>query len=108
MRNLNTDLSELTTIPQTNLEALCDKAIWCICDAVDENLIESNPITEISIGIGKLVIKVDDEGIKYKFIPSKQLESGVKKVVIDGENPLTKALESSIVSKIINAYKDLF
>ena len=49
-----------------------------------------------------------NDNIKYKFIPSKTLEKGVKSAVLEGKNVLTNELENALSSKIMNAHKDYF
>lgn len=108
MVNLSTDLSILTTIPKNTLDNLVDKSLWCICHTVEENLINHNEITEINIGLGTLLIKVEEGSIRYKFIPSPKLEESVRDTVVNKENPLIANVESTLASRIVNTYKDLF
>lgn len=106
--NLIKDLNILTTIPTASLDKLEDKVIWLICDNLTESIIKKEKIAEIDIAIGKLIIKIDEENIKYKFIPYKKLEENIKSVVVNGKNPLEIVIEENLSTKFINTYKDLF
>lgn len=106
--NLIKDLNILTTIPTASLDRLEDKVIWLICDNLTESIIKKEKIAEIDIAIGKLIIKIDEENIKYKFIPYKKLEENIKSVVVNGKNPLETVIEENLSTKFINTYKDLF
>lgn len=106
--NLIKDLNTLTTIPIASLDKLEDKIIWLICDSLTESIIKKEKMAEIDISIGKLIIKIDEENIKYKFIPYKKLEENIKSVVIDGKNPLEITIEENLSNKFMSTYKDLF
>lgn len=105
--NLIEDLSTLTTIPQEALNKLITKAIWCICDTIQESKLQNSTTTKINIGLGNLIIIDEDEQIKYKFIPNTELEDGVRDTLIEGKNPLSLTLEKTLVSKILKTYKDI-
>ena len=82
MQSLIEDLSVLTTIPTINLNQLAKKSNFCICNFVAESKLQNESLTSIDIGIGELQIFVENDNIKYKFIPSKALEKGVKSAVL--------------------------
>lgn len=106
MTNLINDISTLTTIPTKYLAKLNDKALVCICDSVEESLVAEQEITEINIGIGTLYIKLEGELCKYKFIPSNELQKAVKATILNRQSSLTHELETTLVNKIMNSYKD--
>ena len=106
MSNILTDLATLTTIPLASLERLSDLAMSCICHSVEESFIEGETITTIDIGIGKLGIKLENNTILYKFIPSIEFESNIKQTVLSGKSPLTLQVEATLKDKITKTYKD--
>lgn len=101
------NVSKLTTIPKDYLDKLIQKVIWCICDAIYESILNKQDVTEMDIGIGTLYILNNDKGIKFKYIPNKQVEEAVKDTIVDQENPVQLILEKRLVSKIVNTYKDI-
>lgn len=105
MYNLIEDLSELTTIQKTSLQALCDKAEMCISHSA--SLLEEGDVASIDIGIGDLHIGCIDGAIKYKFIPSTSLENSIAQA-LQGNSTLIQTCERALVSKITNTYKTLF
>ena len=105
--NTLNDLAILTTIPQATLVKLMDKIGWCICNSIEESNLNSDPITEIDLGIGKLVLNIEDNIVEYKFIPSTKLESNIIKTIKERKNPLINKLEASLADRIINTYKDM-
>lgn len=55
-----------------------------------------------------LTIHIEDDTIKYRFEPAPSFEDAIIHTVETGENPLTYELESSLVTRITKAQKDLF
>lgn len=108
MRDSLHDLSTITTIPYQTLQKLFEKLSWVICDAVQDSLMNKEDFASIDIGIGTVDISVSNDTVEYRFVPSKSLESSVIQTVEDKSNPLVKNIESSLVKRIVNTYKDLF
>lgn len=106
MYNLNEDLSALTTIPTSALNKLTDKAAICICNCVEESVLKEEKLTEINIGIGTLQLLLEGNDLKYRFIPSKNLEAELKATIVDKKNPLTVSVEEALVRKILVTYKN--
>ena len=102
------DLSVLTTVPVSNLKNLAEKEKLCICHKVFENELKGEPITHIDLEFGALYIMHEGDELKYKFIPSKALESDLKTTITTGKSPLIGKVEDTLKEKILNAYKDLF
>ena len=79
----------------------------CICHSVIENLLQKNPNTEIDIGIGVLHIRVEEDQVKYKFIPAKNLEENVAEAIQTKESPITLEVETALKERVEQAYKHL-
>lgn len=105
---LKKDLSTLTTINESTLSKLNDKVLWCINDIVEKSILNKDDTAEINLGLGTLIIKISNEEIKYKFIPSQDLEKSVTNTVVTERNELVSIMEETLVSKITNLYKDFF
>lgn len=101
------DLSKLTTIPKNSLAKLSNVAQKVIANDVYSTMIRSkDDVAEVNIGFGILYIGIKD-GIQYKFVPSPEFEDILKEVVNDRVDPLKIEIEETLVSRILNAYKDL-
>ena len=107
MINVISDVASLTSIPEKNLLKLVQKTLYCINDSVEESVLTNQDITELDIGIGKLLIKTEMDKISYRFIPSELLEQSLKETVINKKNLLTTNLESKTIGKITDMYKEL-
>jgi hypothetical protein len=105
--NLITDLSCITRLSEETLTALFIRAEECIGHCVFESVVDKENLTEIDIGIGTLYIKREDSQIKYKFIPSKNLEEKVTSTVRTRKSPLIKRGEKALKSRVERTYKDL-
>lgn len=106
--NLIDDLSTLTTIPSGTLNKLADKVSYIICNNLEESVLNSDNIMELNVGIGTLILSIEDNSLEYKFIPSQKLETSIVNTIKNKKNPLETTLEKSLVSRILNAYKDMF
>lgn len=108
MNNLIKDLSVLTTIPELNLQKLCNLSTECISHSVVESVKENNPICEIDVGIGVILINiVPNEELMFKFIPSKKLQNSILETIESKESSLTLDVEDALKDKILYAYKNL-
>ena len=108
MTDVISDMSNLTTLPISLLQQLSDKIEFIILHSVYESLICHENITEIDLGIGRLNILQEKDSIRYKFIPSKELEQNIIKTVKEKQSPLTTTVENTLQKKIIDVYKELF
>lgn len=108
MVDIINDTATITTIPTNTLVQLKKRVEQCIASAVYSAAIVSDDTVELDIGIGVLIICWSEEEIRYKFIPSKSLESLVTSAVVDKKCDLIEAMEKSLTTKIINVYKELF
>ena len=107
MKNVIKDLSTLTTIPYSTLQSLFNKINSIIAYDVKESLLDKENICELDIGIGRLLILVDEEEVKYKFIPNNSLIENVNESIINKSPNLVAEVEESLCKKILHTYKDL-
>lgn len=101
------DVSKLTAVSQITLNKLANVVSLCICNAVYESVLENEPITEIKLGIGTLLIKYENNEVLYKFIPNQKLENQLIDTIKTNESPLVLELELSLKDKIEAVYKEL-
>ena len=107
MNSLCEDLSKLTTIPVSKLESLISLSCYCIDEELLESGLEGKEIMEYDIGIGTLLISLSNNSIRYKFIPSKQLEGHIVNSLKTKQNSLSNKIEKNLVDSIVNTYKDM-
>ena len=100
------DVSLLTTIPQTTLEKLSGKVVYCICDSVEEATLKEDNSLALKIGIGTLRLEIKNDTVTYRFEPSKELEDSINRTIRDGKSPLENKVETTLVKKLLNTYKD--
>lgn len=110
MTDIVKDISTLTTIPEKTLNKFFRKMTYCICESVQEDMLQENEnqIVELDIGIGILYIKyTDGENLKYHFEPNELLSKSLKQTVINKQNLLEDLLNDSLAKKFMEVYKDL-
>lgn len=107
MANLLEDVSTLTGVTEKTLEKLINVSNYCIGHSVHETLCQKQDVTTIDIGIGELVIRVIDEGIQYRFVPSVALEKSLVQTVVGKTSPMIVQLENKLQDKIDKAYKEV-
>ena len=108
MIDLINDLSILTDVSDKTLNKFVPVSNYCIGHAVHESQCKHEDVVEIDIGIGELHLKLEDGcGIKYRFVPSKELESILIKTVTSKTSPIITKIDSQLQEKIDRAYKDL-
>lgn len=107
MNNLISDVSKLSNIPLATLFRIQDLEKILIAQYISESILIGQETTEIDIGLGKLLIRVSDSEIKYKFIPSKMLDQQLVNTVNSKTSPLIDKLENSVQEKIMRTYKEM-
>ena len=107
MKDLIKDVSVLTDVNEHTLNKFIPICNHCIGHAIHESECLQEEITEIDIGFGELHIKVDEGAIKYRFIPSKELEKLLIKTITQHTSPILLKLESNLQEKIDRTYKEL-
>lgn len=106
-KNLSTDLSTITSIPEEIIVKLLNVAGYCIGNAVKESLDNFETITEIDMEFGTLMVKNDENSFKLKFIPNESLNEDIKNSLSGKESLLTKKLEASLSAKLVEVYKEI-
>lgn len=101
------DLYILTDVQENILQKFVPLAEYCIAHDVHESMCFRQELAEIDIGIGTLVVKVDEDSIRYKFIPSENLEKMMIEMVKTHKSPILSKLETNLQTKIEKAYKEL-
>ncbi len=101
------DTSKLTTIQRAALDKLISRVAYCIIDAVVEAQSSGKDTVDLDVGLGELHIRLGDDELGYKFIPSTELHSAVKYAILNEHNLLEGKLETALVDRITNMYKDL-
>ena len=106
-QNLTKDLSALTGLSVTSLNAVMGRANMCVAHDVYEGVITDENEIEIDIGIGTLTVKVCDDVLKYRFVPSKALEQSLIDVVNKKTSPLLEMANDTLRERIKRTYKEI-
>ena len=107
MMNLINDVSSLTNVSERTLKKLMPAVEYSIANSVYERHLAHEDLLEIDTGIGILHIKLSEDNIKYRFVPSKHMEEIIKQCIEYGTSPLLTKLTTDLEEKIEHAYKEL-
>lgn len=108
MSKVAKDLEALTTIPEKKVSELFNKISYIICETIQEDLKSDKTLSEFDFGIFTLIVNYEDKSkIRYKLIPSKELEEPVKQTINGKLNLLQDKLSTTLVDKFMNVYKDI-
>lgn len=105
--NLINDMSVLTDVSENTLKKFLPVSNFIVGNAVYEAMCEKRDLISVDIGMGQIDIKLDDDAIHYRFIPSKELEQVLIKTLTSHASPMTVQLENKLQGKIDRAYKEL-
>ena len=103
----NEFVSKLTTIPEKYLVRLQDIYELVICDAVEDALLKDETVAKVNLNFGDLDIKFENNELRFRFKPSAKFEEELIDTIVNKRNVLTLEVEKSLVSKIVQTYKDL-
>ena len=107
MITLTEDLSLLTNVSEQTLKKFIPFINYSICHAVFEDECENNSVTEIDLGFGVLLLKNEGSTLRYRFIPSKELEKNLIQTVARKTSPIIQKAEDNLQDKLQKAYKEL-
>ena len=108
MSNVVEDISKLTTLSVSSVKNIINIVKMCISHEVLEAKLHGEDICTVSLGdLGKLIIRISEEELAYKFIPSASLERELIETLNTKESSLERALEDALMKKVISVYKDL-
>lgn len=107
MNNLEDSISKLTTIPVTSIKELFTLSEEIVCDEVLNEFDRGEEVAVVDIGIGKLSMLNEDDGVEYKFIPSAEFETMLVNTLESGSSPLIKHINKEITKKVLTRYKNL-
>lgn len=108
MIDIINDTATLTTIPVNVLRRLSKKFEDAILYAVKESLLSGETITELDVGVGRLLIKVESDTIAYKFLPSATFEKQLVNTIEGKYLPIQTEVENGLKNKVMNVYKELY
>lgn len=106
MKDLINRVSTISTIDERTLMKLVTMQDWCISDIIREMIDNKENEETIFIGIGTIKITIDEDGVRYKFKPSQELEDNIINTLNGEKSVLEEALVESVKKKLLNIYKD--
>ena len=107
--NIIDDINKFSTISQKDLDSIIDKIILASCNAVSEDRLIRESVTNLDLGFGSLSLKNENDELYFKFKPSAKFEKALIETFNNSQDRLwISKLENTLSNTIIKAYKDLF
>lgn len=69
---------------------------------------EDKDVFELPIIEGKIYIKLDDDVIKYKFVPNEIFSNTVKETILNKKSKLMTVAIDKLKDGLTKTYKDIF
>ena len=104
---LNKKISTLSTIPEWAIDKFQKYINLVHSHDIVEQIFENKDVFEIDLWEGKLYIKLEDDALKYKFIPSEDFNEIVKTSIIKKKSRLVDSVTDKLKTAITNTYKDI-
>ena len=102
------DLSVLTTIDEDSLQKLFEKYKQIIYHNIFENIKSNKEEFYIDIEFGNLYIRLENDEIKFKFVPDENFQNTIFDIVLNKKDPLTENIEKTLRNRIMDTYKEMF
>ena len=107
MRSLNNDMASFIGVDKTVFDKLVKNTNYFICNYIEDAVLNNEPVCNINIGIGTLSIKMEEDSIRYNFVPSPDLEAGLVDTLENGQNFLVPIVNTKLVAQLNAIYDEL-
>lgn len=107
MRNLYNDLATITNSNKDIFNKLVKNSNFLICNYLEDTTLNNENLCTIDIGIGILKIVIEEDTVRYSFIPSKELETEIINTLENNQSYLTSVISSKLTSQLNKLYDNL-
>ena len=107
MRNLYNDLATITNSNKDIFNKLVKNSNFLICNYLEDTTLNNENLCTIDIGIGVLKIIIEEDTVRYNFIPSKELETEIINTLENNQSYLTSVISSKLTSQLNKLYDNL-
>ena len=101
-------LSVLTTIPLTTFEKLEDVIESIHSDTIVTQIVEGKDFYKLDIIEGSIYVKLEDDNVKYKFVPNEKFNEIIKSSILSKHSKLVDTSLDRLKRSLVNTYKDIF
>ena len=100
-------VSSLSNIPESSLEKFKVYANTIHGDDVFVSKLTGENVHKVETLEGDIYITIENNIIKYKFIPNESFKNNIKKALINDKSPLLEKLGAKVIKVVSNIYEDL-
>ena len=100
-------MSSLTNLPASFLNQLYKLNMLAVSNELHTQMVSKEPVKKVSLSTyGELRIHQENGNLIYKFLPSDEFNSIIRKTIIERKDQLEEKLEARLVKKIYDNYSD--
>lgn len=107
MIDLLEDLSSLTHVSAVTWKEMTKRSTSLISHYVVEAIQSDTDSTEVDLGIGVLHLKIDDDSVRFRFDPSRELTRKIQQAVDTGTSSLVLDVDEELGKRFSSTYKEL-
>lgn len=100
-------LSDLSTVPERSLERFHYFINLIHSQDIVTQIVAGKKVFELEIFEGRLYIKLDDDDLKFKFVPNEEFIKLVKNSIKEKKSELVEAVTDRLKNTLLNTYKDV-
>lgn len=106
--SINKDLSTLTTLPEETIEYLSKYMKYVHSHEIATQMLENGGnIYELTLFEGTLFIKIENDNVSYKFVPSDKFNEIVVDTILNKKSLLVDDMADKLKNVLMKAYKDV-
>ena len=105
--SLEKKLSDLTIIPEKDLKKLTSYIDAVHSHDVATQLVDDNTVFELNTFEGSLFITLEDDVLKYKFIPNENFAKIIKATLITKKSLLIERMSEKLKESLVHRRKEL-
>ena len=100
-------LSDLTTIPLDSIEKIGDYLQTIHSHDIVTQMLADKDVLELDLFEGKLYLAIEDDNVRYKFVPSEEFGELVLNSILNKDSKLLSRVTEKLKNSLINWRKDL-
>lgn len=100
-------LSDLTTVPLESFEKIKDYLETIHSHDIVTQLLADKTLLELEIFEGKIYLQLEDDTVKYKFVPNERFSELVLNSILNKDSKLLSKVTEKLKKSLITWRKDL-
>lgn len=107
MATLDENLSILTTLSEDNIKYLSKYLKYVHSHEIATQMLKGENVFKLDLFEGSLVLKIEDDNVRYKFIPNEQFNQIVVDTILNKKSLLIEDMSNKVKNIFAKAFKDV-